>query len=48
MLNFELYNPTNLVFGKGQIKIRKPVPKRELKYYIVGGSIFKNGIRTSE
>jgi hypothetical protein len=23
MLNFELYNPTNLVFGKGQIK-RKP------------------------
>jgi NADP-dependent alcohol dehydrogenase len=28
MLNFELYNPTNLVFGKGQIeKLGTLVPK---------------------
>jgi len=46
MLNFELYNPTNYVFGKGQIKqLSSLVPKgaRILLAY-GGGSIFKNGI----
>ena len=46
MLNFELYNPTHLVFGKGQIeKLSTLVPfgsKILLAYG--GGSIFKNGI----
>jgi NADP-dependent alcohol dehydrogenase len=46
MLNFELYNPTNLVFGKGQIeKLTTLVPK-DAKILLAygGGSIFKNGI----
>jgi len=46
MLNFELYNPTNLVFGKGQIeKITALLPK-DAKILLAygGGSIFKNGI----
>ena len=46
MLNFELYNPTNLIFGKGQIeKIAILIPA-EAKILIAygGGSIFKNGI----
>lgn len=46
MLNFELYNPTNLIFGKGQIeKIATLIPA-EAKILIAygGGSIFKNGI----
>jgi NADP-dependent alcohol dehydrogenase len=46
MLNFELYNPTNLVFGKGQIeKLAILVPK-DAKILLAygGGSIFKNGI----
>lgn len=46
MLNFDLYNPTNLVFGKGQIeRLSALVPKgsRILLAY-GGGSIFKNGI----
>lgn len=46
MLNFELYNPTNLVFGKGQIaKISSLIPK-DAKILITfgGGSIFKNGV----
>ncbi|RKS26273.1 NADP-dependent alcohol dehydrogenase [Flavobacterium endophyticum] len=46
MLNFELYNPTNLVFGKGQIaKISDLLPK-EAKVLITygGGSIFKNRV----
>lgn len=46
MLNFELYNPTQLIFGKGQIeKLATLVPfgsKILLAYG--GGSIFKNGI----
>ena len=46
MNNFELYNPTNLVFGKGEIeKLSFLVPfgsKILLAYG--GGSIFKNGI----
>jgi NADP-dependent alcohol dehydrogenase len=46
MNNFELYNPTNLVFGKGQIeKISTLIPK-DAKILLAygGGSIFKNGI----
>jgi NADP-dependent alcohol dehydrogenase len=46
MLNFELYNPTNLVFGKGQMeKLGDLVPK-EAKILLAygGGSIFKNGV----
>ena len=46
MLNFELYNPTNYVFGKGQIeKLSKLVPaKSKILLAYGGGSIFKNGI----
>ncbi|WP_026712992.1 iron-containing alcohol dehydrogenase [Flavobacterium daejeonense] len=46
MLNFELYNPTKLVFGKGQIeKLSELVPKSaKILLAYGGGSIFKNGI----
>jgi NADP-dependent alcohol dehydrogenase len=46
MLNFELYNPTNLVFGKGQIdKLHTLVPANaKILLAYGGGSIFKNGI----
>ncbi|OAZ03485.1 iron-containing alcohol dehydrogenase [Flavobacterium succinicans] len=46
MLNFELYNPTNLIFGKGQIeKIANLIPaKAKILIAYGGGSIFKNGI----
>jgi alcohol dehydrogenase YqhD (iron-dependent ADH family) len=46
MLNFELYNPTNLVFGKGQIeKLGSLVPKgAKILLAYGGGSIFKNKI----
>jgi len=46
MLNFELYNPTNLVFGKGQIeKLGSLVPKNaKILLAYGGGSIFKNGV----
>ncbi|SHF80211.1 NADP-dependent alcohol dehydrogenase [Flavobacterium fluvii] len=46
MLNFELYNPTNLVFGKGQIeKLSVLVPSgSKILLAYGGGSIFKNGI----
>ena len=46
MLNFELYNPTKLVFGKGQIeKLTTLVPeKAKILLAYGGGSIFKNGI----
>ena len=46
MLNFELYNPTNYVFGKGQIeKLSKLVPTNsKILLAYGGGSIFKNGI----
>jgi NADP-dependent alcohol dehydrogenase len=46
MLNFELYNPTNYIFGKGQIeKIGALVPKNaKILLAYGGGSIFKNGI----
>ena len=46
MLNFELYNPTNLIFGKGQIEklsVLVPFGSKILLAY-GGGSIFKNGI----
>ncbi len=46
MLNFELYNPTNLIFGKGQIeKLGSLVPKNsKILLAYGGGSIFKNGV----
>lgn len=46
MLNFELYNPTNLVFGKGQIeKLASLIPQNaKILLAYGGGSIFKNGI----
>ena len=46
MLNFELYNPTNYVFGKGQIaKLADLVPQNtKILLAYGGGSIFKNGI----
>ena len=46
MLNFELYNPTNLIFGKGQIeKLSTLVPKNaKILLAFGGGSIFQNGI----
>jgi NADP-dependent alcohol dehydrogenase len=46
MNNFELYNPVNYVFGKGQTeKLTTLVPK-EAKVLLAygGGSIFKNGV----
>jgi len=46
MKNFELYNPTRLVFGEGQIaKLSTLVPK-EKKVLVLygGGSIKKNGV----
>lgn len=46
MLNFEFYNPVNLIFGKGQItKLPKLIPSNSnvlLAYG--GGSIFNNGV----
>lgn len=46
MLNFELYNPVNLIFGRGQIsrlsKLISPSAKILLVYG--GGSIFSNGV----
>lgn len=46
MLNFELYNPVNYVFGKGQIaKLNELVPTHtKILLAYGGGSIFKNGI----
>lgn len=46
MLNFELYNPTNLVFGKGQIeKLASLIPQNaKILLAYGGGSIFKNGV----
>jgi NADP-dependent alcohol dehydrogenase len=46
MLNFELYNPTNYIFGKGQIeKLSELVPAgTKILVAYGGGSIFKNGI----
>jgi NADP-dependent alcohol dehydrogenase len=46
MLNFELYNPTKLVFGKGQIEQLATLIPTNTKILLAygGGSIFKNGI----
>lgn len=46
MLNFELYNPTNYIFGKGQTaKITGLIPKNsKVLLAYGGGSIFKNGV----
>lgn len=46
MLNFELYNPVNYVFGKGQIaKLIDLVPSNtKILIAYGGGSIFKNGV----
>jgi NADP-dependent alcohol dehydrogenase len=46
MLNFELYNPTNYIFGKNQIeKLAKLVPaKSKILLVYGGGSIFKNEV----
>lgn len=46
MLNFEYYNPVNLVFGRGQIaKLSSLIPK-DAKVLLAygGGSIFSNGV----
>lgn len=46
MNNFEFYNPTNLIFGKGQLaKLTELVPKdSKILLCYGGGSIFGNGI----
>jgi len=46
MTNFELYNPTNYIFGKGQIaKLAELIPANsKILLAYGGGSIFKNGI----
>ena len=46
MLNFELYNPTNLIFGKNQIeKLASQIPANsKILLAYGGGSIFQNGI----
>lgn len=46
MLNFELYNPTKIVFGKGQIEKLGDLVPTQAKILLAygGGSIFKNGI----
>lgn len=46
MTNFELYNPVNYVFGKGQIaKLSELTPKNtKILLAYGGGSIFKNGV----
>jgi NADP-dependent alcohol dehydrogenase len=46
MLNFELYNPVNLIFGKGQMsKLPNLIPPgAKILLAYGGGSIFNNGI----
>jgi NADP-dependent alcohol dehydrogenase len=46
MLNFELYNPTNYIFGKGQtVKIVQNIPANtKVLLAYGGGSIFKNDV----
>ena len=48
MLNFELYNPTNYVFGKDQMQKLSTLVPKNAKILLVygGGSIFKNGIHS--
>jgi len=49
MLNFELYNPTKIIFGKDQIhKLAKELPENSKILMVYGGgSIFKNGVYES-
>jgi NADP-dependent alcohol dehydrogenase len=46
MNNFELYNPTNYVFGKGQTEKLSTLIPQNSKILLAygGGSIFKNGV----
>ncbi|MDP3353432.1 MAG: iron-containing alcohol dehydrogenase [Flavobacteriaceae bacterium] len=46
MLNFELYNPTKLIFGKNQYeKLKTEIPKNAtILMTYGGGSIMKNGV----
>ncbi|RZJ29121.1 MAG: iron-containing alcohol dehydrogenase, partial [Flavobacterium sp.] len=46
MNNFELYNPTNLIFGKGQIEKLAALTPKNSKILLCygGGSIFSNGV----
>lgn len=46
MTNFELFNPTTIVFGKGQMeKLATLIPaKAKILLAYGGGSIFKNGV----
>lgn len=46
MTNFELYNPTHYIFGKGQIaKLAELIPANsKILLAYGGGSIFKNGV----
>lgn len=46
MTNFELYNPTNYIFGKGQIAKLSNLVTKNTKILLAygGGSIFKNGV----
>ena len=46
MLNFELYNPVNYVFGKGQMAKLSDLVSNKTKILLAygGGSIFKNGV----
>jgi NADP-dependent alcohol dehydrogenase len=46
MNNFELYNPTRYIFGKGQISKLKDLISGQSKVLLAygGGSIFKNGV----
>lgn len=46
MTNFELYNPTNYIFGKGQIAKLPELVAKGTKVLLAygGGSIFKNGV----
>lgn len=46
MNNFELYNPVNYIFGRGQIAKLAEVTPKNTKILLAygGGSIFKNGV----
>jgi len=49
MLNFNFYNPTNILFGKGQMsELDSLVPKDSIVLITYGGgSVIKNGILDS-
>lgn len=46
MNNFELYNPVNYIFGKGQTEKLSTLVPKDAKVLVAygGGSIFKNGV----